>query len=140
VSDHDLMPRLLPRPTKWELAFPTCLILSFSFVLCLIFLADTDRVGEDIWIRAVHVWLASIVVAAIVGSVALMAGRRLLMIIPFLLVGYYLSLFSIILMTPYSNVETLEQLLGAQLTIYAAAFAFWLALLKVPLPRFRKSR
>ena len=116
------------------------MILSFSFVLCLIFLADTDRVGEDIWIRAVHVWLASIVVAAIVGSVALMAGRRLLMIIPFLLVGYYLSLFSIILMTPYSNVETLEQLLGAQLTIYAAAFAFWLALLKVPLPRFRKSR
>jgi hypothetical protein len=128
------MASVFPRFSKPEFIFALCALLSFfcgmSFIAVRFGLqADpgTNRLFLDSWAGVTAF-------TGLVGAVALIARGRALMIVPYLFVGYTLCVLCLLLMSPYSNVETLPQLIGAQLAIYLSAYLFWLMLLRIPLP------
>lgn len=139
------MASIAPRLTKLEFAFTLCMASSLASFLgaSMIRFVAVNRpegvVRQGILVF-LYFWLAALVLAAISGCVAMIAGGRLLMILPFLFVGYILCVLLIVLLTPYSNTQTLEQLIAAEFAIYAGFYLFWLALLKIPLPRLCRPR
>jgi hypothetical protein len=81
------------------------------------------------------VWLSVTTAAAITGTLALIAGGRAQMLIPYIVIGMLLLPLSAFLVVPYRSPATLEQLLAAQCALYAATWVLWFGMLKVPLPR-----
>jgi len=130
-----------PRLTKVECGFTLSMALSLSVLVLaivvrwVIFLDTTEGPARDLIAFLLQAWVASVVVAAVIGSAALVAGRRLLTVVPFLGVGYYLAVLGLLVTTPYSNIQTIPQLIGVEAAIYLGMYLFWLVLLKVPLPR-----
>jgi hypothetical protein len=134
LRHHEGMSRFLPRFTKVEMIFTLCALLSFLCEMSFIGVRFGLQADPGINRLFLDSWSGVTALMGIVGGVALIARGRALMIVPYLFVGYTLCVLSLLLMAPYSNVETLPQLIGAQFAICLSAYLFWFILLRIPLP------